>query len=169
MLEADRRPDFGPSTPHPTAGATAVGARPFLIAFNIQLATLDVSVARRIAAEVRERDGGLPAVQALGIDLATQGCVQLSMNLLDHARTPLWRIWETAGRLAGQAGVSVLDSELVGLAPAAALLDVADHIGAASDRPLEDRIGEAANWLRIRAFRPEMALEVRLGALRATT
>lgn len=161
-------PDFGPSRPHPTAGATVVGARRFLIAYNIQLSTTDVAVARRLAGRVRERDGGLPAVQALGIDLASQGCVQLSMNLLDHARTPLWRIWETVDQLARAEGVSMLDSELIGLAPAAALLDVADHIGVASGRSIEERIREASSWLRIRLFEPGMVLELRLAAARAS-
>ena len=77
MAQPGGAPDYGPSRPHPTAGATVVGARPFLIAYNIQLSTTDVSVARRIASRIRERDGGLPAVQALGIDLASQGCAQL--------------------------------------------------------------------------------------------
>jgi glutamate formiminotransferase len=161
-------PDFGPARPHPTAGATIVGARPFLIAWNIQLSTTDVRVARRLATRVRERDGGLPAVQALGIDLASQGCVQLSMNLLDHARTPLWRVWETVDGLARAEGVSMLDSELIGLAPAAALLDVADHIGVASGRPIEERVFEAVSWLRIRRYEPGMVLELRLAAARAT-
>ena len=106
----------GPPVRIPRAGATVVGARPFLIAFNIQLSTTDVAVARRIAARIRERDGGLPAVQALGIDLASQGCAQLSMNILDHERTPLWRVWEEAERLAAAERVSLLDSELIGLA-----------------------------------------------------
>jgi len=167
MATAAHVPDFGPARPHPTAGAAAVGARPFLIAFNIQLSTTDVAVARRIATAIRERDGGLPGVQALGIDLASQGCVQLSLNVLDHGRTPLWRVWEEAQRLALREGVSVLDSELIGLAPALALTEVADHIGVASARPLEERIGEAAAWLRIRTFEPSMAFELRLAHARA--
>lgn len=167
MAEEDGQPDFGPRTPHPTAGAVAVGARPFLIAYNIQLATTDIAVARRMATAIRERDGGLAAVQALGIDLALQGCTQLSMNLLDHARTPIWRVWETAEELAGREGVSVLDSELVGLAPQQALTDVADHIGIGSSVPIEQRITEAAAWLRIRDFTPMMALELRLDRIRA--
>jgi glutamate formiminotransferase len=167
MRQQAHEPDFGPATPHPTAGATVVGARPFLIAWNIQLSTTDVAVARRLAGQVRERDGGLPAVQALGIDLASQGCVQLSMNVLDHHRTSLWRIWETVDRLARDEGVSMLDSELIGLAPAAAMLDVADHIGVASGRLLEDRIREAAGWLRIRRYEPGMVLELRLAAARS--
>lgn len=167
MREKAHEPDFGPARPHPTAGATVVGARPFLIAWNIQLSSTDVTVARRLAGQVRERDGGLPAVQALGIDLASQGCVQLSMNVLDHHRTSLWHIWETVDRLARQEGVSMLDSELIGLAPAAALLDVADHIGVASGRPIDERVREAAEWLRIRRYEPGMVLELRLAAARS--
>lgn len=159
-------PDFGPSRPHPSAGATAVGARPLLIAFNIQLSTTDTGVARRIAARIRERDGGLPAVQALGIDLVSQGCTQLSMNILDHERTPLWRLWHEADRLAHDEGVSLLDSELVGLVPAQALNAVADHIGSAAYHPAERRLHEAAAWLRIRRFDPSMVLEVRLAEVR---
>jgi glutamate formiminotransferase / 5-formyltetrahydrofolate cyclo-ligase len=166
MREKAHEPDFGPARPHPTAGATVVGARPFLIAWNIQLSSTDVTVARRLAGQVRERDGGLPAVQALGIDLASQGCVQLSMNVLDHDRTSLWRIWETVDSLARHEGVSMLDSELIGLAPAAALLDVADHIGVASGRPIDERVREAAEWLRIRRYEPGMVLELRLDAAR---
>ncbi len=166
MAEPDRVPDFGPARPHPSAGATVVGARPFLIAFNIQLSTTDVAVAKRIAGRIRERDGGLPAVQALGIDLASQGCVQLSMNILDHARTPLWRVWEEAERLASDERTSLLDSELIGLAPAAALVEVADHIDSGSFHPADRRISEAAGWLRIRRFDPNMVLEVRLARAR---
>ncbi|MEA2025162.1 MAG: glutamate formimidoyltransferase [Chloroflexota bacterium] len=166
MAEPDRVPDFGPARPHPSAGATVVGARPFLLAFNIQLSTTDVAVAKRIAGRIRERDGGLPAVQALGIDLASQGCVQLSMNILDHERTPLWRVWEEAERLASDERTSLLDSELIGLAPAAALVEVADHIGSGSFHPAEHRITEAAGWLRIRRFDPNMVLEVRLARAR---
>lgn len=166
MREPDGKPDFGPARPHPTAGAVAVGARPFLIAFNVQLSTTDVAVARRIARRVRERDGGLPAIQALGLELASQGCAQLSMNLLDHERTPLWRLWEEVERLATEEHVSPLDSELIGLAPEAAFLEVADHIGVSSFRPVERRIREAAGWLRIRRFHPEMALEIRLARAR---
>ncbi len=166
MTEPGGEPDFGPSQPHPTAGATAVGARPFLIAWNIQLSTTDVAVARRIAGRIRERDGGLPAVQALGIDLASQGCSQLSMNILDHEQTPIWRVWEEAERLAALEGVSLLDSELIGLAPARALVDVADHIGSATFHTAEQRLLEAAGYLRIRRFDPSMVLEVRLAQAR---
>lgn len=158
-------PDFGPRRAHPTAGATVVGARPFLIAFNIDLGTPDREVARRIAASIRERDGGLPRVQALGLYLADRGCAQVSMNLLDHAVTPLWRVWEEVGRLARQMGVVVVGSELIGLAPLRAFLDVADHLGVHGARTPVERINEAAAWLCVTGFRPDMALELRLAHL----
>jgi glutamate formiminotransferase len=162
MARPGAAPDFGPSRPHPTAGATAVAARPFLIAFNIQLNAVDVGAARRLAQRLRERDGGLPAVQAMGFELPSQGLVQLSLNLLDSERTPLWMVWEEAGRLAAEEGVDVVDSELVGLAPTAALLAVADHIGSPSSDPLERRLWAAGSWLRIREFDPSTTLESRL-------
>ena len=166
MAQPGGEPDYGPARPHPSAGATVVGARPFLIAWNIQLASTDVAVARRIAGRIRERDGGLPAVQALGIDLASQGCVQLSMNIVDHDRTPIWHVWEYAERLAAAEGVSLLDSELIGLVPAKALVEVADHIGSGSFHTAEQRLLEAAGYLRIRRFDPSMVLEVRLAQVR---
>ncbi|HET9209345.1 MAG TPA: glutamate formimidoyltransferase, partial [Thermoanaerobaculia bacterium] len=81
-------PDFGPARPHPTAGATVIGARFFLIAFNAVLATSDVGIARAIAVQVRESGGGLPAVRAMGVHLASRGLAQVSMNLVDYRRTP---------------------------------------------------------------------------------
>ena len=162
MARDGGEPDFGPDRPHPSAGATVIGARPVLIAWNIQLSSTDVAVARRIAGRIRERGGGLPSVQALGIDLASQGCVQLSMNILDHQRTPIWRVWDEAERLAAAESVSLLDSELIGLVPAKALVDVADHIGSGSFHTAEQRLHEAAAYLRIRRFDPSMVLEVRL-------
>jgi glutamate formiminotransferase / 5-formyltetrahydrofolate cyclo-ligase len=166
MHEPGGVPDLGPPGPHPSAGAVAVGARPFLIAFNIQLATPDVAIARRMAARIRERDGGLAGVQALGLMLASEGHAQLSLNILDHERTPLWRVWEEAERLARIEHVALLDSELVGLAPMGALLDVADHIGVTASDPVEHRLSQAGAALCIRLFEPSMALELRLDRLR---
>lgn len=162
MAHDGGEPDYGPRRPHPTAGATAVGVRPFLVAWNIQLESTDVIVARRIAAQIRERDGGLRGVQALGLELDSLGCVQVSMNVLDVARTPLWNVWEEVVRLAAAEGVLVRDSELIGLLPRAALEDVAAHIGVASGRDDEERLETAASWLRIRDFAPSMVLELRV-------
>jgi glutamate formiminotransferase len=161
MATPEGRPDFGPARPHPTAGATAVGARPVLIAWNVQLETPDAAVARRIAARIRERDGGLAAIQALGFHLDEGGLAQVSMNLLDHVRTPLWRLWERVEELATSEGVAIHDSELIGLVPRAALADVADHVGITS-RSDEDRLVSAAAWLRIRDFAIDRVLEIRL-------
>lgn len=162
IAQRGREPDFGPSALHPTGGAVAVGARPFLIAYNINLASPDVDLAKRIARRVRESSGGLPRVQALGLPLEELGCAQVSMNLLDFSVTSLWLVWETVRGLAADEGVEIRESELIGLAPLAALRDVADHIGAPADRPVEARLRAAAEWLRIRDFRPDMALELRL-------
>jgi glutamate formiminotransferase len=164
MAEPDGAPDLGPATLHPTAGATATGARPFLVAWNVQLETRALAVARDIARTIRERDGGLPAVQALGIPLEALGCVQVSMNLLDVARTPMWRVMERVTELADAAGVAVRDSELIGLAPVRAFLDTADHAGVASG-PVEQRVVAAARWLRVRDATADMAFEIRLGQL----
>jgi glutamate formiminotransferase len=163
----DFAPDFGPSVSHPTAGATVVGARPFLIAYNINLETKDVELARRIARRVRERSGGLPRVQALGLFLDDLACAQVSMNLLDHDVTPLWLVWETVTALAQDEGVEARESELIGLAPLSALTEVADHISADESEPAEARITAAAKWLKIRDFDPSMALELRLAAMTA--
>jgi glutamate formiminotransferase len=162
LCRPDGAPEFGPARPHPTAGATVAGARPFLVAWNIQLESRELSVARDIARRVRERGGGLPAVQALGIPLEGLGCVQVSMNLLDVERTPMWQVLERVAKLAAAVGVAVRDTELIGLAPMRAFLDVADH--AAIDRTLDTgaRVLAAARWLRIRDPRPDLALELRL-------
>jgi glutamate formiminotransferase len=114
-------PDFGPSVPHPTAGATVVGARMPLIAFNIDLDSSDVAVARQIAATVRESSGGLPAVKAMGVWLAHRGVAQVSMNLTDFARTSVQTAFDAVARAAAARGVAVLQSELIGLIPKAAL------------------------------------------------
>ncbi len=164
IARPEHAPDFGPARMHPSAGAVAVGARPFLIAYNINLETRDVELAKRIARRVRERSGGLPRVQALGLYLDDLACAQVSMNLLDHAVTPLSLVWETVVGLAGAEGVNVRESELIGLCPLAALLEVADHAGVSAALTDDARIERAAEWLRIRDFTPGMALEMRLAA-----
>jgi glutamate formiminotransferase len=162
--DPDRRPDFGPARTHLRAGAVAVGARPFLIAYNINLASTDLELAQRIARTVRESGGGLPAVQANGFRLDDPDCAQVSMNLLDFAVSPLWRVWEAVAAEAGAAGVELAESELIGLAPLAALLAVADHVAAPADAPVEERLAAAAAFLRLRDFSPLQALELRLAA-----
>jgi glutamate formiminotransferase len=160
----ENAPDFGPPRLHPTAGAVAVGARPFLIAYNINLESSDVEIAKRIAKQVRESSGGLPRVQALGLYLEDIDCSQVSMNLLDFAVTPMWKVWDAISKAAAAEGVEVRESELIGLCPLAALTDVADRIGVPRGVKVEERITWAADWLSIRDFDPLMALELRLAA-----
>jgi glutamate formiminotransferase len=118
-------PDFGPSRVHPTAGATVIGARFFLIAFNAVLATADVAAARAIARRVRESGGGLPAVRAMGVHLASRGLAQVSMNLVDYRRTPVARALEMVETEAAALGTRVVETEIVGLVPEAAVRGVA--------------------------------------------
>jgi len=116
----DRKPDIGEARLHATAGAIAVGARPFLIAFNVTLETNDIMIARRIARVVRERDGGLPFVKALGFELRSRGIVQVSMNLTNYEQTSIARAFEAVAGEAERLGVKVRGAEIVGLVPRAA-------------------------------------------------
>jgi len=151
-------PDFGGPGLHPTAGATAAGAREILVAYNVELADADLGLARRIAAAVRERDGGLPAVRAMGVPLGGRGGpgdrqggppedrVQVSMNLLDYRVTPPAAAYAAVAALAERAGARVEASEIVGLAPAAALdgVDPADlRLRGFAPDLLEDRLLQA--------------------------
>jgi glutamate formiminotransferase/glutamate formiminotransferase/formiminotetrahydrofolate cyclodeaminase len=116
MARGELVPDYGPARPHPTAGATLVAARPPLVAFNVDLVTADVEVARRIAASLRESGGGLPGVRAIGLYLADRGRAQVSTNVQDHRAVPLREIVKRV-----RAEADVAEAELVGLAPRAAL------------------------------------------------
>jgi glutamate formiminotransferase len=140
-------PDFGGPGLHPTAGATAVGAREVLIAYNVELAGADLELARRIAAAVRERDGGLPAVRAMGVALEHRDRVQVSMNLLDWRVTPPAKAYAAVAALAEQHGARVEASEIVGLAPAGSLgVDDPAELrlcGALDDLLLESRLLQA--------------------------
>jgi glutamate formiminotransferase len=137
-------PDFGPRQPHPTGGAVAVGARMPLIAFNVNLATDRLEVAKSIAAAVRHSSGGFRYVKAMGIALGDRGVVQVSMNLTNFERTPILRVFEAIEREAARYGVAVMESEIVGLVPAAALVAAAEHT------------------LRLQRFSRDQILETRL-------
>jgi glutamate formiminotransferase len=119
------RPDFGPQELDPRKGAVAVGARRFLVAFNAYLDTGDVEVARAVARQVRERDGGLPGVKALGLKVG--GRAQVSMNLTDLEKTPMPIVLEAVRSAAAERGASVASTEVVGLAPLEALVQIARH------------------------------------------
>lgn len=141
-------PDIGEGR-HPTAGACVVGARKFLIAWNINLATKDKEVARQIAAAIRASSGGLPAVKALGLPLESRGMVQVSVNLIDFEVTPLHVVFNTVTKLARALGVQVAGSELVGLIPQAALTASEGHDlcweNLRRDSVLENRLGTWRN------------------------
>jgi len=117
------KPDFGPSEVHPTAGVTAVGAREFLIAYNIYLNTKDVNIAEKIAKSIRESSGGLRFIQAKGMYIEEKGMAQVSMNVLNYKKAPLYRVFEIVKMEAERYGVSVAESELVGLMPIRAALE----------------------------------------------
>ena len=124
---AEWAPDFGPRRKHPTAGAVAVGARMPLIAYNVNLGTSDLSIARRIAQKVRSRGGGLRYCKAMGIALQDRGLVQVSMNMTNYSQTSLYRAFELVKIEARRYGVSVVGSEIIGLAPLEALVDTAAY------------------------------------------
>jgi glutamate formiminotransferase len=140
-------PDYGPATPHPSAGASVIGARMALIAYNINLATDRLDVAKKIAAGIRHSSGGYRFVKAMGIRLEARGIVQVSMNLNNYEKTPIFRVFETVKREAARYGVAVLESEIVGLVPTAALTAAADFYlqlqGFNADQLLEKKIGDA--------------------------
>ncbi len=138
------RPDFGEARLHPTAGATAVGAREFLIAYNVNLGTSDLSIAQAIARAVRGSSGGFRYVKALGVELSEQGIVQVSMNLTNYRKTPIPRVLECVRREAQRWGVPVVGTEIVGLVPQAALDDVVTY------------------YTGLEGFRPQMVVERRI-------
>jgi glutamate formiminotransferase len=144
MQQPEWTPDFGPAAPHPSAGASVIGARMPLIAYNINLATDRLDVARKIAAGIRHSSGGFRFVKAMGIALEDRGIVQVSMNLTNFEKTPIFRVFEVVKREAARYGVSVLESEIVGLVPAAALVATADY------------------FLQMSAFKSDQVLETRL-------
>lgn len=137
-------PDFGPRRIHPTAGAVAVGARGPLVAYNVDLETQDPAVARRIARRIRERDGGLPALKALGLYLESRRCAQVSMNVCDFTRTGLLEAFRAVEHEATAEGVAVRSSEIIGLLPRAAFPADGERV------------------LRLAGFRPDQILEARL-------
>lgn len=140
----DRRPDFGDPVMHPTAGATVIGAREFLIAYNINLGTPDVSIAKKIARVVRASSGGLMYVKALGIKLEDRNLAQVSMNLTNFKKTPMHVVFNLVKSEAERYGVPIVGSEIVGLVPLDALLAAAEH------------------YLRIENFSRKQVLETRV-------
>jgi len=139
-----KKPDFGPEKIHPTAGATAVGAREILIAYNVNLGTNDLAIAKKIAHQLRAKDGGLSYVKALGFELKERGIVQVSMNMTDYHKSQLFKAEELVELFAERYGVPVVGSEIVGLVPMDALVDSAEF------------------YLKLENFSSEQVLERRL-------
>ncbi len=139
------KPDFGPDAVHETAGCTAVGVRPFLIAFNVNLNTSNVDVAKKIAKAIRGSSGGYATIQGAGFELADKGITQVSMNFLDYKRTPIYRVIETIRSEASRYGVDISGCELVGAAPTEAFLQCAEFYLKMID-PLDDHMLERKIW-----------------------
>ena len=139
-------PDFGPAAAHASAGASVIGARMPLIAYNINLNTDRLEVAKRIAAAIRHSSGGFRYVKAAGFELKDRGIVQVSMNLTNYEKTPISRVFETVKREAERYGVAILESEIVGLIPSAALNAAAEFYlqiaGFKADQILENKLRE---------------------------
>jgi glutamate formiminotransferase / 5-formyltetrahydrofolate cyclo-ligase len=144
MADAQWRPDFGPAAPHASAGASVVGARMPLIAYNVNLGTSDLEIAKRIAKGIRHSTGGYRFVKAMGVMLEARRIAQVSINMTDFKRTPLHRVLETVRSEAARYGVPVVGSEIVGLVPSEALMDAADH------------------YLQLESFNPTQVLERRI-------
>jgi len=148
MVDESKMPDVGGPGLHPSAGAVIAGARKFLIAFNINLRTEDLDVAKEFARRIRASNGGLPAVKALGLALSSRHLVQVSMNLTDFEQTGLDTVFETVARLAAERGVEIEESELIGLLPRQAIEQA------------------AAGFLKLGIFETQRVVENRLETLR---
>ena len=144
MKAEEWKPDFGNSEPHPTAGATVVGCRPFLVAFNVNLDTPDVEIATKIARRVRFINGGLRFVKALGVKLNSRNVAQVTMNLTDYTKTPVYAAFETVRMEARRYGVNVIGTEIIGLIPQQAMLDCVEYYlqieNFSSDKVLENNL-----------------------------
>jgi glutamate formiminotransferase len=144
MSQPGWTPDFGPAAPHASAGASVIGARMPLIAYNINLNTNRLDVAKKIASAIRMSSGGLRYVKAMGIPLEDRGIVQVSMNLTNYEKTPMFRVFDLVKREAERYGVSVLESEIVGLVPAAALQQTVEYYlqleGFSGNQVLENKL-----------------------------
>lgn len=127
LKEEEWTPDFGPIELNENAGVTAVGARMPLVAFNVNLGTNDINIAKNIAKAVRASSGGFTHCKGLGIEIKERNIVQVSMNMVDYTKTPLFRVFDMIEREARRYGVNVIGSEIIGLLPMAAMIDVADY------------------------------------------
>ncbi len=142
VTDPEWEPDFGGARIHPTGGVVAVGARPPLIAYNLNLSTSDVQIAKNIARIIREKDGGLANVKAMGFMLEDRNIAQVSINMTDYRVTPLYRVTELVKSEAKRYGVRVIGSEVVGLCPMKALIDCAEYYLQIEDFDFNDQVLE---------------------------
>ena len=145
--DPERKPDYGPARMNLKAGATAIGVRFFLIAYNVYLDSENLDIAQRIADAIRQVKGGYRFVKAMGVDIKERRQVQISINMTDYTRTPMFRVFETIKSEAARYGVNVVSSEIVGLVPSEALVDVADF------------------YLRFENFKKDQVIESKLADL----
>ncbi|MFN4181672.1 MAG: glutamate formimidoyltransferase [bacterium] len=144
MMDPLWKPDYGPERPHPSAGASVVGAREILIAYNIYLGTNDIKIARAIARAIRASDGGFTFIKALGFEIKERNQVQVSMNVVNYKKSPLHRVFQMVKLESARYGVPVVSSEIVGLVPADALIMAAEY------------------FLQLENFSPKQILDFRL-------
>ncbi|HCR38757.1 MAG: Glutamate formiminotransferase [Synergistales bacterium 58_81] len=144
ISDPDRHPDVGEAKLHPTAGATVVGARKFLVAFNVNLGTPRIEIAKEIARSIRFSGGGLAHVKAIGLALEEKGMVQVSVNIVDHEKNPLYRVLELVRMEASRWGVPVVETEIYGMVPASAIFQ------------------SAAHYLQVADLEPEQIIELKL-------
>jgi len=143
LRKPERKPDFGPSFPHPTAGATITGARKVMVGFNVNLGTSDIKIAKRIAKALHSKKGGLTFVKAMAAEIPERNITQIGMSISDFEKTPLYRVFELIKIEADRYGVPVVGSEFCGLAPLRVIIDAAKYYLKIDDFD-EDRILEVA-------------------------
>jgi len=147
IKQPEWKPDFGPQEVHPTAGVVAIGARMFLIAYNVYLSTNNIEIADKIGKAVRHISGGLRYVKALGMMIEKRNLTQVSMNLVNYQKTPIYRVFELIRAEARRYGVHIVDSEVVGLVPSEALIDTAQYYlqlaGFSPSQVLENKLAES--------------------------
>lgn len=143
MKKAERKPDFGPSSPHPTAGATITGARKIMVGFNVNLGTTDIGIAKKIAKALHAKNGGLAFVKAMAAEIPEREMTQIGMSITNFEKTPLHRVYELIRIEAERYNVSIVGSEFCGLAPLKAIVDAAQYY-LKIDNLTEDRVLEIA-------------------------
>ncbi len=143
IKKPERRPDFGPASPHPTAGATITGARRVMVGFNVNLGTSDIKVAKEIAKALHAKKGGLAFVKAMAAEIPERKITQIGMSITDFEKTPLHRVFELVKIEAERYNIPIIGSEFCGLVPLKAIMNAAEYY-LKIDNLTEDRVIEIA-------------------------